>query len=612
MRTEVNYSQQFRDTMMDAQETKDILLDENLDSSLDQQSAVDVEVAFEQYATKSEVINRMNTLLAENIEKAKSEIDYLKQCYYKMRKQEVEEERAKFVEESGSEADFNPQKDETEEVFKELLNQFKEKRALLLKEKQQIKEDNLARKLKLIDELKQLTEDADDVSKKYQNFQTIQLSWREITDVPQSEVAELWKQYHHYVEKFYELLKINKELRDYDYKRNYELKTALCEAAEKIIEEDDVVSAFHQLQKLHEEWREIGPVSKDLREELWNRFKNASTMINKKHQQHFEDIKVKEKQSEVEKTRLCEKVEALLVEKPSSFTKWEEATQILLEAQAEWKTLGFAPKKINNALYDRFRNACNIFFDAKGEFYTSVKTQLETNLKRKITLCEKAEALKDSTEWRKTTDKLIALQKEWKTIGATSRKHSDEVWKRFISACDYFFDRKNKEQSSLKDEEKDNLAKKKELIDELKAISVEDLTTQKVRDIITKFNAIGHVPFKDKDKVYKEFHSIVDKCFASLNTSKSKHRVDSFSATVEQLNAEDNKSNLLRERDKLMRHFEHIRTELKTYENNIGFLTSSSRSGNSLVKDLEKKIEKLKEEMNVIVQKVEIIDNKLN
>lgn len=612
MRTEVIYSQQFRDTMMDAQETKDTRLEENLESSLDQQSAVDVEVAFEQYATKSEVINRMNTLLAENIEKVKSEIDYLKQCYYKLRKQEVEDEHAKFLEESGNSEGFNPQKDETEDVFKELLNQFKEKRALLLKERQEVKEENLARKLKLIEELKQLTEDADDVSKKYQDFQSIQLSWKEITDVPQSEIAELWKQYHHYVEKFYELLKINKELRDYDYKRNYELKTALCEAAEKIISEDDVVSAFHQLQKLHEEWREIGPVSKDLRDELWNRFKNASTMINKKHQQYFEDLKVKEKQSEIDKIRLCEKVEALLIEKPANFAKWEDATQILLEAQAEWKTLGFAPKKINNALYERFRNACNKFFDIKGEFYTSVKAQLETNLKRKISLCEKAEALKESTEWRKTTDKLIALQKEWKTIGATSRKHSDEVWKRFISACDYFFERKNKEQSSHKDEEKENLDKKKELIEELKSANKQDLTTQKVRDIITKFNAIGHVPFKDKDKVYKEFHAIVDSCFASLNVSKSKHRIDSFSASVEQLNAEDNKSNLLRERDKLMRHFEHIRTELKTYENNIGFLSSSSRSGNSLVKDLEKKIEKLKEEMNIIVQKVEIIDKKLN
>ena len=597
---------------MDAHETKSALNVEDLENSVVQPLAEDLEKTYQQYTSKSDVINRMTALLDMSVEDVKAEVDYLKQSYYRLRKLEVETEKGSFVSNNETEEGFIPTPDELEEDFKNLLNLYKDKRSAVVQEKQRIKEENLAKKLQIIDQLKALTEDADDVSKNYADFQALQKTWREITDLPASEVAELWKQYHHYVEKFYELLKINKELRDYDFKRNYELKTALSEAAERIALEEDVVSAFHQLQKLHDEWREIGPVAKEVREELWTRFKNASTAINKKHQAHFETLKERELLNETEKIRLCTNVEGLLTVRPDSFAKWEDATQTLLAAQAEWKTLGFAPKKINNALYERFRTACNLFFDAKAEFYASVKTDLENNLKRKMVLCEKAESLKDSTEWRKTTDKLIALQKEWKTIGATPRKHSDEVWKRFIAACDSFFDRKNKEQSSQKDEEKDNLAKKHAIITELKSLMELELTIDQVKDAISRFNQIGHVPFKDKDKVYKEFHALVDQCFAKLNVSKNKSKLDSFSTSVEKLTAENNKSNLLKERERLMRQFEHVRSELKNYENNILFLSSSSKSGNSLVKDLEKKIEKLKEDMNLIVQKVDIIDKKLN
>lgn len=598
--------------MMDAHETKSALNVEDLETPVVQQFAEDLEKAYQQYTCKSDVVTRMTELLDLPVDDVKAEVDYLKQSYYRIRKQEAELEKTAYVSANETEEGFVASEDELEEEFKELLARYKNNRAAVAQEKQRIKEENLAKKLQIIDQLKAMTEDADDVSKNYTDFQTLQKSWREITDLPASEVAELWKQYHHYVEKFYELLKINKELRDYDYKRNYELKSALCEAAERIAEQDEIVSAFHQLQKLHDEWREIGPVSKEMRDELWNRFKNASTLINKKHQSHFESLKEKELQNESEKIRLCTAVEELLAVKPDSFAKWEEATQSLLGAQAEWKTLGFAPKKINNALYERFRTACNVFFDAKAEFYASIKTELDSNLKRKVALCEKAESLKDSTEWRKTTDKLIALQKEWKTIGATPRKHSDEVWKRFIAACDSFFERKNKEQASQKDEEKENLAKKHDLIAHLKSLMEQEVTIEQVRDLINQFNSVGHVPFKDKDKVYKEFHALVDDCFAKLNVNKHKSRLDSFSTSVEKLTSENNKSNLLKEREKLMRQFEHVRAELKNYENNILFLSSSSKSGNSLVKDLEKKIEKLKEDMNLIVQKVDIIDNKLN
>ncbi|MGL5317774.1 MAG: DUF349 domain-containing protein [Bacteroidales bacterium] len=598
--------------MMDAHETKSALNVENLQNSVVQQLAEDVEKAYQQYTCKSEVITRMTELLDLPVDDVKAEVDYLKQSYYRIRKQEAEFQKSAYVTENNTEEGFILSEDELEEDFKELLARYKNNRATVAQEKQRVKEENLAKKLQIIDQLKAMTEDADDVSKNYTEFQALQKTWREITDLPASEVAELWKNYHHYVETFYELLKINKELRDYDYKRNYEHKSALCEAAERIAEQDEIVSAFHQLQKLHDEWREIGPVSKEMRDELWVRFKNASTQINKKHQAHFETLKEKEIQNEADKVTLCTTVENLLTVKPDSFAKWEEATQSLLAAQAEWKTLGFAPKKVNNALYERFRTACNAFFDAKAEFYASIKSELDTNLKRKIALCEKAELLKDSSEWRKTTDKLIALQKEWKTIGATPRKHSDEVWKRFIAACDSFFERKNKEQSSQKDEEKENLAKKHALIAQLKSLMEQEIAIDQVREIISQFNAVGHVPFKDKDKVYKEFHALVDDCFAKLNLNKSKSRLDSFSHSVDKLTTENNKSNLLKEREKLMRTFDHIRSELKNYENNILFLSSSSKSGNSLVKDLEKKIEKLKEDMNHIVQKVDIIDNKLN
>lgn len=562
------------------------------------------------FATRNEVLKQVKELLERPLDEVKSEVEAMKQHYYKLRKQEVDAARAAYLTANeGSEEGFEAEVDELEEEFKELLNTYKERKATLIEERQRLRETNLAAKRQIIEALKEITEDAEDVSKRYTEFHHLQVEWKEITDVPAEEVNELWKQYHHFVELYYELLKINKELRDYDYRRNLEHKTTLCESAEKLAEEHDIISAFHQLQKLHEEWREIGPVSKEIRDELWRRFKEASATINKLHQNHFEHLKERERENELEKRAICDAVELLMAEPADSFQAWEKQTEQLLSYQAKWKTLGFAPKKVNNGLYDQFRTACNKFFETKAAYYANVKGEYENNLKKKIALCEKAESMKESTEWRKTTDKLVALQREWKAIGAVPRKHSDEVWKRFIAACDAFFDRKGKEQSTQKDGERANLKLKQTCIERLTALKAEGATMEAVRELIAEFNAIGHVPFRDKDKVYKEFHAMVDELFATLNVNRNKSRIESFNSEVE--SGEKGQGGLTKERERLMRTFEHMRNDLKTFENNIGFLTSSSKSGNSLLKDFEKRIEKLKEEMKLVVSKIEIIDAKL-
>lgn len=562
------------------------------------------------FATRNEVLKQVKELLERPLDEVKSEVEAMKQHYYKLRKQEVDAARAAYLTANeGSEEGFEAEVDELEEEFKELLNTYKERKATLIEERQRLRETNLAAKRQIIEALKEITEDAEDVSKRYTEFHHLQVEWKEITDVPAEEVNELWKQYHHFVELYYELLKINKELRDYDYRRNLEHKTTLCESAEKLAEEHDIISEFHQLQKLHEEWREIGPVSKEIRDELWRRFKEASATINKLHQNHFEHLKERERENELEKRAICDAVELLMAEPADSFQAWEKQTEQLLSYQAKWKTLGFAPKKVNNGLYDQFRTACNKFFETKAAYYANVKGEYENNLKKKIALCEKAESMKESTEWRKTTDKLVALQREWKAIGAVPRKHSDEVWKRFIAACDAFFDRKGKEQSTQKDGERANLKLKQTCIERLTALKAEGATMEAVRELIAEFNAIGHVPFRDKDKVYKEFHAMVDELFATLNVNRNKSRIESFNSEVE--SGEKGQGGLTKERERLMRTFEHMRNDLKTFENNIGFLTSSSKSGNSLLKDFEKRIEKLKEEMKLVVSKIEIIDAKL-
>ncbi|MFZ4456354.1 MAG: DUF349 domain-containing protein [Bacteroidales bacterium] len=564
---------------------------------------------------KEEIIEKLKELIELPVEEVKDSIEELKQSFYKIRKQEVEEARKLFVEAGGTEESFVVAPDESEEIFKTLLNSFKEKKASFLAEQQRIREENLQTKLKIIDEIKALCETADEVGKHYPEFQQLQLRFKEITLIPQTQVNDVWKNYQQQVENFYELLKINKELRDYDFKKNFEHKFALCEAAEKLAAEKDVISAFHQLQKLHDEWREIGPVAKEHREELWNRFKDASTVVNKAHQQYFDVLREKEQENEQQKTVLCELVEAVSLEGLTSFNKWEEKTKELLEAQEQWKKIGFAPKKVNNELFDRFRKGCNRFFDAKSEYFKSVKDEMNVNLEKKKALCEKAEALKDSTDWKKASDTLVELQKEWKTVGAVSKKHSDLIWKRFIAACDFFFEQKNKHFSANKESEQDNLAKKKDLIAKLEAID-ESLAggeaVKLVRSLMDEFNALGHVPFKEKDKIYTAFHAAVDKQFARLNIQESKNRIQSFKSNISQMAENDNSQNkLYRERDRLVRTYETMKQELKTYENNIGFFTSSSKSGGGMLKEMNKKIQKLKDDMEVIAEKVAIIDESM-
>jgi len=478
---------------------------------------------------------------------------------------------------------------------------------------EKIKETNLAAKKQIIEKLKELIDSKDDFYRVYNEFKKLQQQWKEIKQIPQSAVNEIWKEYQHYSEKFYDLLKINNEMRDYDFKKNLELKQSLCDSVEKLENEKDVISAFYQLQKLHQEWREIGPVAKELREEIWSRFKKASAVINKKHQEHFESLRLLEHRNFEEKTALCVEVESIDYSKLTTFKDWDEQHKRVLEFQEKWKSIGFAPKKSNVKVFERFRAACDIFFKNKSDFYKSIKEKMDVNLEKKKALCEKAEALKDSQEWKETTDQLIALQKEWKTIGPVSRKHSDVVWKRFISVCDYFFEQKSAHFSSQKTEEVDNLKKKKGIIEKINAIDVNLPAAEAVaiiRDFISEWNRIGFVPFREKDKIHKEYRKAIDIHFDRLKLDESERRLQTFKSNLSDISYGDEKSKnkLLNERDKLMRTYERLKGDIQTYENNIGFLSVSSKGGGGLMKEMNRKINSLKEELNLIVKKIEVID----
>ena len=565
--------------------------------------------------SKEEILSKLSDLVEVSVEESRSEIESLKQAYYKIRRNEVEELKKTFLENGGDEKDFSAPVDEIETQIKNLLNVYKEKRAALVAEEERVKEANYALKLQLIEQLKQLTESQEDFNKLYNDFKDIQNRWKEVKAVPQEFANELWKNYQIYSEKFYDIIKINNQFRDYDFKKNLELKTALCETVEKLEEEPDIISAFHQLQKLHQQWKEIGPVSKELREELWTRFKNASTAINKKHQAHFEGLKSREQENLDAKTAICEEIEAIDMDALKTFKDWEEMNKRVIALQEKWKTIGFAPKKANVKIFERFRAACDAYFNRKNDFYKAIKNDMERNLELKKALCEKAEALKDSTDWKDSTDKLIALQKEWKTIGSVARKHSDTIWKRFISACDYFFEQKNKNVSSQKSVEQDNLAAKKQLIEKVNSLDESlkaDQAVSVLKGLIAEWNTIGHVPFKEKDKVYKEFHDAVDKQFDRLKVGQSERKMQSFRSSITDMNSgEKGKNKLYGERERLMRYYERLKTEVQTYENNIGFLSVSSKGGSGLVKEMERKIENLKEEMALTVKKIDAIDENL-
>ena len=526
----------------------------------------------------------------------------------------MDELKKAFLTAGGEEKDFVAPEDETENKIKELLNVYKEKRAAILAEEERVKAANYALKLQLIDQLKVLTESQEDFNKLYNDFKDIQQRWKEVKAVPQEHVSELWKNYQIYSEKFYDIIKINNQFRDYDFKKNLEMKTALCETVEKLQTEPDVVSAFHQLQKLHQQWREIGPVAKDLREDLWTRFKTASTLINKRHQEHFEGLKAKEQENLEAKTAICEQIENIDYAALKSFRDWEEKNKEVIALQDKWKTIGFAPKKSNVKIFERFRAACDVYFNRKSEFYKNIKDGMEKNLELKKALCEKAEALKDSTDWKSTTEKMIALQKEWKTIGSVARKHSDAVWKRFISACDYFFEQKNKNVSSQKSVEQTNLTAKKALIEKINAIDEADhdeaLAT--LKGCMAEWNTIGHVPFKEKDRIYKEYHEAVDKQFDRLKVDQNDRKMQTFRSNLNDMSSgERGKGKLYGEREKLMRMYERMKNELQTYENNIGFLSISSKGGGGLLKEMERKIDKLKDEMALIIKKIDAIDENL-
>ncbi|MCC8187456.1 MAG: DUF349 domain-containing protein [Bacteroides sp.] len=562
---------------------------------------------------KNEILARLKELAATAEESSRQEVEILKQAFYKLHNAEQESARQAYLESGGAEEEYIPATDELEIKFKELINTIREKRSARAAELEKIKEENLQIKLSIIEELKELVESGEDTHKNFNEFKKLQQQWNEVKAVPQGKVNELWKNYHLYVEKFYDLLKLNNEFREYDFKKNLELKLHLCEAAEKLAEEPDVVSAFHQLQKLHQEFRDTGPVSKELREKIWTRFKAASTQVNRRHQQHFEELKQSEQHNLDQKTVICEIVEAIDYTELNSFATWDSKTREVIALQNKWKTIGFAPQKMNVKIFERFRKACDEFFRNKATFFKTLKEQMNENLDKKRALCEQAEALRTSTEWKETAEKLTRLQKEWKAIGPVSKKHSDAIWKRFISSCDYFFEQKGKATSSQRSVEHENLEGKKAIIAKLAAIESDMDTEQaevQVKELMREWNTIGHVPFREKDKIYKQYHQWIDTHFEQFNLQASHKKLSNFRSNINTIQ-EDGPQSVYREREKLVRTCENMKNELKTYENSLGFLTASSKKGNSLLTEINRKVDKLKGELELVQEKIRMIDHSL-
>ena len=559
--------------------------------------------------SKEEVIARLQVIDQQEEPADKNELDALKQTFYRLRNAEVEAARKAFEENGGLPEAFTSPKDEFEQQFKEIMGSIKEKLNALKAEEEQEKLNNLEKKLAIIERIKELAESPEDTNKAYNEFKKLQTEWNEIKNIPVAKVNEVWKSYQLHCEKFYDLIKLNNEFREYDFKKNLEIKIHLCEAAEKLAEEEDVISAFHQLQKLHQEFREAGPVAKEQREEIWNRFKAASTIINRRHQQHFEGIKEKEQRNLDEKTVICEIVEGMEYDKMTTFQDWHDKTEEILALQAKWKTIGFAPQKVNTKIFERFRAACDDFFRRKAEHFKTLKGNMNENLEKKKQMCEKAESLKDSTDWKTTADILTKLQKEWKETGPVAKKYSEALWKRFITACDYFFEQKSKGEAEHRTVEQENLEKKKAIIKKLELINQEAAPSEKagntIRSLMKEWNSIGHVPFKEKDKIYKQYRAVVDALFNKLNMSASKKKLSNFKSSLSK------ETNMYREREKLVRTYENLKNEIKTYENNIGFLTSSSKKGNSLVTEMNRRIEKLKADLELITQKIAVIDESM-
>lgn len=563
------------------------------------------------YGTKAAIIERLKEIVQDTEGTSKSELDTLKQVFYRLHMAEQEKAHKEYIAQGGDPASYVPAIDEEEVAFKAEMNLIKERRNALLLEQDKMKADNLEKKLAIVERIKYLAEHAEEASQAYDEVKQLQADWKSIGAVPAEKATEIWKNYQLHIEQYYDVLKINSEIREYDFKKNLEVKTALCEEAEKLTEETDVIEAFRKLQNLHVEFRDCGPVAKDLREEIWKRFKDASSIINKRHQQHFEEIKNKEQANLEAKTALCEQLESVDLTELNSAQKWNDMTQKVIELQEEWKKIGFAPQKLNGKIFERFRAACDKFFTAKSEFFKNLKESTSQNLKLKLALCEKAEELKESTDWKKTTEILTQLQKEWKAIGPVAKKESEIVWKRFIEACDYFFEKKEQAVSNVHKEERDNLKKKKEIVEKLKALveeQAEDLQAS-LRAFMKEWNETGHVPFKDKDKLYEEYKTVVDSIYKKINSRNSNNRLNKFKNAIKERVQEGN--GLMKERERLIRSFENMKAEIQTYENNIGFLTSTSKKGNGLVAEITRKVEKLKDDLELLKKKIAAIDEGL-
>lgn len=560
---------------------------------------------------KKQLVEVLQNLAQQPVNEVKEDVVRVRVAFAAIRKEELAKEKEAFIAKGNEEAAFAPAADELEEQFKSLYAEIKEKRAAYNAAQDALKAENLAKKREIISKINEIAEDADNVNRQYSTVQQLQQDFKAIGEVPSENDTEIWKAYQVAVERFYDLLKMNKELRDYDFKKNLEQKQALCADAEALDEEADIVDAFKKLQQLHTSWREIGPVSKEIREELWTRFKNASAVINKKYQSFFEERKANEKKNAEGKEALCVKIEAISTDNLKTYAAWDEATKAIIGLQEEWKKLGFASRKVNTELFARFRKSCDEFFAKKAEFFKRMKDELAANLAKKIELCEKAEALKDSTEWKKTTDALIALQKEWKTVGPVVKKHSDAVWKRFIAACDAFFEEKKKQNVNVHSVEHENLKQKKDIIAQINSI-LENKETEdapnKVRELMKKWQEVGHVPYKEKDKVYAEYKAAIDKAFEQLDMKAKKARMANFANSINQMS---DTGKVYHERERLVRAYEMKSQELKTYENNLGFFNAQSKSGNSLVKEMERKIANIKEEIAMLEQKIKLIDEKI-
>ena len=562
------------------------------------------------YKSKAEIIERLKEIVGNDENPTKEELDHLKTSFYKLHIAEREAQQKAYLEAGGDPDKYILVPDEAEDVFKAEMGVIKERRAKLFLQQEAEKQENLEKKLNIIERIKNMASSPEEANKNYNEFKEFQQQWKDIKNVPADKANELWRNYQLYVEQYYDQLNLNREAREYDFKKNLGIKNHLCEAAEKLAEEPDVISAFHQLQELHQQFREVGPVAKELRDEVWTRFKAASTVINKRHQQHFDELRAKEEDNLVKKTALCEKVEDIVKDEHKGANEWEKLTKEIIDIQAEWKKIGFAPQKMNVKIFERFRAACDDFFSKKAAFFKEMKQRYNENIAKKQSLIEKAEALMESTDWKVTTDKMIALQKEWKTIGAVPKKAGDELWSKFLEACNKFFEARNAANAGTRNEERTNLDKKKAIISQLKELvegSVDDLQ-EKVKGLVDEYAKIGHVPYKEKDKLYKQYHEVLDKLYDDLHVTTAKRRLDNFKSNLKNVvkRGEDALDN---ERGRLMRRYEGLKQEINTYENNLGFLNASSKKGNSLIDEMNRKVQRLKDDMELIKQKIKTIDS---